>query len=54
MSWSSTLEGSDRFWRASRRLWHVQVFEDNLFDHEALFRSEVDGARRRRNDGLGA
>ena len=25
-----------------------------LFDHEALFRSEVDGARRRRNDGLGA
>jgi len=45
---------TDRFWRASRRLWHVQVFEDNLFDHEALFRSEVDGARRRRNDGLGA
>jgi hypothetical protein len=44
---------TDRIRRASLRLWHVQVFEHNLFDYEALFRSQVDGARRRRNNGLG-
>jgi hypothetical protein len=44
---------TDRVGGAVLRLWHVEVFEDNLFNSEALFCGQVEGARRSRNNRLG-